>query len=100
MIKDQELSNPRSCLNRARPDELVFVLLARDPAMSYAIRAWIEARLALGKNRREDDQIKEAERIIQELRAGDTVLGSVLSSMGAAATAHDAVGADRVRARP
>lgn len=32
VIKSEELSNPASCMNRALPDEMTFVLLARDAA--------------------------------------------------------------------
>ena len=60
MEKRQELSRPDSCLNRARPDELIFVLLARDAAAPAAIRAWVEERIRLGKNAVDDQQIAEA----------------------------------------
>lgn len=65
MIKRDELSNPNSCLNRAKDDEYLFVLIDRDIAMPRAIRAWIEERIRLGKNTREDSQIQEAELAIQ-----------------------------------
>lgn len=60
MIKRNELSNHDSCLNRARPDEMIFVLLARDAAAPVAIRAWVEERIRLGKNTASDYQITEA----------------------------------------
>jgi hypothetical protein len=60
MIKANEISNPQSCLNKARPDERLFVLLARDPAAPAAIRAWAEERIALGMNLRDDAQIQDA----------------------------------------
>ncbi len=65
MIKCQEEVEPHSCFNRANPDEMVFVLLARDPAAPVAIRAWIEERIRIGKNKREDGQIIEAEKCIE-----------------------------------
>ena len=61
MIKREELSNPNSCLSRARDDEMTFVLLGRDVAAPAAIRAWINERIRLGKNEDGDDQIVEAE---------------------------------------
>lgn len=64
MIKRDELTNPASCLSRARDDEMTFVLLGRDVAAPAAIRAWIEERLRLGKNTRDDMQICEAEQCI------------------------------------
>jgi len=60
MIKREELSDIKSCLNRAKGDEMLFTLLARDEAAPVAIRAWIAERIRLGKNTINDDQIKEA----------------------------------------
>jgi hypothetical protein len=61
MRKRDELTDPRSCLNRARADELLFILLGRDRAAPVAVRAWIEERIRSGKNTRADAQIVEAE---------------------------------------
>ena len=60
MIKRDEIETPDSCLNKARDDERIFVLLARDPAAPTAIRAWVNERLRLGKNVPSDAQIIEA----------------------------------------
>jgi hypothetical protein len=60
MIKREELSNPNSCMSRARDDEMTFVLLGRDIAAPAAIRAWVDQRLRLGKNSGDDTQIIEA----------------------------------------
>lgn len=60
MRKTQELSDPTSCLNKARPDEILFVLLARDAAAPVAIESWVAERLRLGKNQPADAQITEA----------------------------------------
>jgi hypothetical protein len=60
MIKREELTNPNSCMVRAKEDEMTFVLLARDIAAPFAIRAWIHERIRLGKNRVDDAQIQEA----------------------------------------
>lgn len=60
MRKSDELSDFSSCLNKARDDERLFVLLARDPAAPVAIRAWVKERLRLGKNAPDDAQIVEA----------------------------------------
>lgn len=64
MRKQDELTNPNSCMSRARDDEWTFVLLGRDVAAPHAVKAWIEQRIALGKNQRHDPQIVEAERWI------------------------------------
>ena len=60
MIKSQEVTDASSCLNRARDDEMVFVLLGRDPAAPVAIRVWANERLRRGKNQPGDPQIVEA----------------------------------------
>lgn len=61
MRKSQELADQNSCLNRAKDDEMLFVLLGRDIAAPTAIRAWCRERIRLGKNdSEEDEQISEA----------------------------------------
>jgi hypothetical protein len=60
VIKREELSNPNSCMSRAREDEMTFVLLGRDKAAPVAIHAWVAERLRLGKNTSHDAQITEA----------------------------------------
>lgn len=60
MIKRDELTNPNSCMSRAKDDEMTFVLLGRDAAAPVAIGAWIDERLRLGKNLEDDAQIIEA----------------------------------------
>lgn len=60
MLKNDEMSDPTSCLNTAAPDELVFVLLGRDEAAPAAIRAWCADRILRGKNAVHDPQIKAA----------------------------------------
>jgi hypothetical protein len=41
LLKTSEIENPASCLNKAKPFEMLFVLLGRDAAAPVAIRAWI-----------------------------------------------------------
>lgn len=60
MIKSKELTDPNSCMSKAKDDEMTFVLLGRDKAAPVAIKAWIAERLRLGKNTIDDDKIKEA----------------------------------------
>lgn len=60
MMKAKELEDPASCFNRARPDELMFVLLARDRVAPLAIRFWCKERIRLGWNQEYDLQIAEA----------------------------------------
>jgi hypothetical protein len=56
MIKCQELLLTYSCLNKARPDEPLFVLRAKDPLAAQTIRHW--ATMASGLH--EDDKVSEA----------------------------------------
>ena len=60
MKKLQELRDVDSCFNKAKDDERIFVLLARDPAAPTAILAWVRARIEMGKNSQDDRQILEA----------------------------------------
>lgn len=60
MRKRIELADPNSCLNRAGDNEIVFVLLGRDEDAPDTIRAWVQKRIARGKNKPEDEQMQEA----------------------------------------
>jgi hypothetical protein len=74
MRKRDELTDPNSCLNRARADEFLFVLLGRDRAAPVAVRAWIEERIRSGQNTRADAQIVEAEAWIVAVTAADCLV--------------------------
>jgi hypothetical protein len=54
-------------MSRARDDEWTFVILGRDRAAPAVVRAWIEERVRLGKNKLEDPQIVEAWSWIREV---------------------------------
>ncbi len=69
MRKRDELTDPKSCLNRAGDDEWVFVLLGRDAAAPTTVLAWVGERLRLGKNRLDDPQIVEAINWAETVRA-------------------------------
>ena len=60
MLKRHERSLPYSCWRKAKSNERVFVLLARDAAAPATIRAWVDERIRLGKNTIQDAQIREA----------------------------------------
>ena len=60
MKKKEEITNPQSCLSKADPEEMLFVLLARDAAAPGAIRFWASERLRMRMNDADDDKIKEA----------------------------------------
>jgi len=63
MTKTEEISNPRSCLNRAGADELLFVLREHDVAAAATIRDWCNRRISIGKNQPGDAQIVEAREV-------------------------------------
>lgn len=60
VIKKEELSNPNSCMSKALDGEMTFVLLARDSAAPFTIRAWCQERIRLGRNKPSDQQIVDA----------------------------------------
>ncbi len=60
MRKTEELTNPDSCMSRARPEEMTFVLLGRDVAAPDTVRDWAMRRIESGKNQPGDRQIIEA----------------------------------------
>ena len=72
MYKRDELTSPHSCINRAQDYEMIFVLMGRDVAAPTAIRAWIEERIRLGKNQRDDVQIIGAEQCAAIMEAETT----------------------------
>lgn len=60
MTKREELADPNSCFNKAKDDELIFVLLERDEAACHAVLEWAKKRVELGKNLDTDPKIVSA----------------------------------------
>jgi hypothetical protein len=60
MKKQDEMNDPKSCWNKAKGDELLFVLLERDMDAPETIRFWVNKRIARRKNKLEDPQMQEA----------------------------------------
>ena len=56
MLKRAELATPTSCLNKAAPDEPIFVLRAKDVLAPMTIRHW--ATMAYQEH--EPEKLKEA----------------------------------------
>lgn len=48
MIKRDEVAVPTSCLNRARDDEMVFLLRANDPLFAMTVSFWAHMAEATG----------------------------------------------------
>jgi hypothetical protein len=67
VIKARELSDPKSCLNKALDHEYIFVLLERDQAAPKAIREWVTERIYLGLNSPQDEKIQSALRTADEM---------------------------------
>lgn len=68
MLKSEEINNPNSCWNKAKDDEIVFILLERDLAIVSTIIEWAIHRITLGKNSPGDEQIKEAYELIETIK--------------------------------
>lgn len=60
MRKIDELKDPTSCLNKAKDDEMLFVLLSRDQAAAETVRFWCQKRVQYKKNSPNDPQLLEA----------------------------------------
>jgi hypothetical protein len=63
MTKQTELRDPASHFNRARPYEMLFVLMGRDACAARTIRYWVQLRIEAGVNQAGDEQLREALRI-------------------------------------
>lgn len=72
MKKSMELRDPRSCLGRARADEPIFVLLARDQHAPGTIREWCDRYLGAnggfsGASKRQRAKVLEALALADEM---------------------------------
>jgi len=65
MFKNLEEATPSSCWCKARPNEMVFVLLERDEDAPGTIRDWIARRIKSGKNKPGDQKLVDAEHTAQ-----------------------------------
>lgn len=63
MLKQAELATPTSCLNKAAPDEPVFVLRAKDPFAAQAVRLWA----AMAEGTHEPDKVHEALKLAETM---------------------------------
>lgn len=65
MRKIDEIEQPGSCLNKARPEEPLFVLRAKDPLAANIVRAWAATAESSGTH--------EAEKIAEARKLADTM---------------------------
>lgn len=63
MLKKDELRNPTSCLNKAAPDEPVFVLRGKDIIAAATVRHW--ATMAAGTH--EASKVTEATSLANQM---------------------------------
>jgi hypothetical protein len=91
MRKKEETSRKDTCLAHAHPEEMVFVLLGRDPAAPMAIYHWCAERIALGKNKEGDEQIVDAR------ACADTMLKEGRKWVGAATHYPEGMGEESRR---
>lgn len=68
MTKIETISDPNSCLNKAKDDEPVFILLGRDMDAPMTIEKWCDFRVQSGKNKFEDEQIQDALNVSAQMR--------------------------------
>lgn len=59
--KADELRTPFSCLNKARPDEPIFVLRASDPLFAQTIRHWAVMGIGIHEAGKLDEAMQIAE---------------------------------------
>ena len=59
MNKQQTLKDPQSCLNKAEPDEPLFVIRAKDPIGANTVRHW--CAMAIGSH--EPEKIADARKV-------------------------------------
>lgn len=66
-LKFEEIHNPESCLNKARLDEMIFVLRATDPAAPATIQFWMDQRIQLGLNQADDVKLRRARHAMEAM---------------------------------
>lgn len=64
MIKQLELSDPSSCLNRSQDDEPLFVLCARDQFAPFVVAEWMTRARKAGVN---PEKLEEADRLAKSM---------------------------------
>lgn len=74
MIKNEEIANPLSCLNKAASDEPIFVLRANDHLAADIVREWAR-RYAESKITDGVDFEKEKKKYHEALNAADLMDG-------------------------
>ena len=71
MTKQENIENPDSCWNKADLDELLFVILERDPAAPATVRFWCDERIRQGLNHETDAKIQNAREIASKMNLTD-----------------------------
>lgn len=61
MRKKDELRHPTSCLNKADPNEPIFVLRAKDPIAAQVIRHWAAMAVDIHESEKREEALECAE---------------------------------------
>lgn len=72
MIREKEIADPTSCLNKAQPGEPVFVLRANDDIASGIVRTWAE-RYVASKGGLRNMTDKQIEKYFEALKLADSM---------------------------
>lgn len=75
MLKKHEASVEHSCWNKAADNEMVFVIIGRDPAARATVEFWIKERIRLGLNRESDLKILHAKICADQMASGEPANG-------------------------
>lgn len=72
MIREKEIADPNSCLNKAVPGEPVFVLRANDGVASGIVRTWAERYVASKGGLRQMTDV-QIEKYFEALKLADAM---------------------------
>lgn len=68
MTKNENLSDPNSCWNKAKDDEPIFILRGKDSAAEATIVAWTKARVQVYIDRGEGLPYEEVDKLVAALK--------------------------------
>lgn len=69
MEKYLALLDPKSCLNKAKPDEPIFILRANDPIAAQTIRLWA----VMAKDAHDPEKIEKALKVAEMMQQWKTI---------------------------
>jgi hypothetical protein len=87
MLKLEELMNRQSCLNKAEPEEPLFVLRAKDPNAAQTVRLWASMSVNMHEPQKIDGAFMLADQMDkwrQERQPAEQTIGKVVNKYGMA----------------